>query len=108
MISKNKIKENKMDMETKAAFKTIATQNTEQTLKVLDALASLTDWMNTVQQSIDNIDQRLRLTEKTNEYQDSESEFYVTKDDFNKGLSDLHKFTEQYCNDATQQRDFYN
>ena len=93
-----------MDMETEKAFKTIATQNTEQTLKVFDALASLTDWMNTVQQSIDNIDQRLTLTE----HRDAESEFYVTKRDFNQGLKDLHKFTEEYCNDATQQRDFYN
>jgi hypothetical protein len=97
-----------MDMETEKAFKTIATQNTEQTLKVLGALSSLTDWMNTVQQSIDNIDQRLTLTEKTGNHQDAKSEFYVTKKDFNQGLSDLHKFTEQYCNDATQQRDFYN
>jgi ABC-type transporter Mla subunit MlaD len=97
-----------MDMETEKAFKTIATQNTEQTLKVLDALASLTDWMNTVQQSIDNIDQRLTRTEKTENHQDAKNESYVSKRDFNQGLRDLHKFTEQYCNDATQQRDFYN
>jgi ABC-type proline/glycine betaine transport system substrate-binding protein len=95
-------------METEAAFKTIATENTEQTLKVLDALSNLTDWMNTLHQIIDNIDTRLKCTEKTGNYRDAESEFYVTKRDFNQGLKDLHKFTEEYCNDATQQRDFYN
>ena len=94
-----------MNMETNEAFKSVIQHNTDQTEKVLNALSELTNWMNTVQQSIDNIDQRLRLAEKTNEYQDNESEFYVTKDDFNKGMKKLHKFTEEYC---TQQRDFYN
>ena len=75
---------------------------------MLGALTELTNWMNTVQQSIDNIDQRLRLAEKTNEYQDNESEFYVTQSDFKQGMKKLHKFTEEYCNDITQQRDFYN
>jgi len=97
-----------MNMETKEAFDTVTKHNIDQTEKVLSALTELTNWMNTVQQSIDNIDQRLRLAEKTNEYQDNESEFYVTKDDFNKGMKKLHKFTEEYCTDATQQRDFYN
>ena len=97
-----------MNMETKEAFDTVTKHNIDQTEKVLSALTELTNWMNTVQQSIDNIDQRLRLAEKTNEYQDNESEFYVTKDDFNKGMKKLHKFTEEYCNDITQQRDFYN
>ena len=94
-----------MNMETKEAFDTVTKHNIDQTEKVLSALTELTNWMNTVQQSIDNIDQRLRLAEKTNEYQDTESEFYVTKNDFNKGMKKLHKFTEEYC---TQQRDFYN
>ena len=97
-----------MDTETKTAFNSLLEHNAKQTDKVLGALTELTNWMNTVQQSIDNIDQRLRLAEKTNEYQDNESEFYVTKDDFNKGMKRLHKFTEEYCTDATQQRDFYN
>jgi hypothetical protein len=78
-------------METEAAFKTIATQNSEQTLKVLDALSNLTDWMNTVQESIDNIDRRLKLIEKTENHQDKEKK--------------PHKFTEEY---GKQQRDFYN
>jgi hypothetical protein len=94
-----------MDTETKTAVKLLIEHNKSQTEKVLGALHELTNWMNTVQQSIDNIDQRLRLAEKTNEYQDTESEFYVTKNDFNKGMKKLHKFTEEYC---TQQRDFYN
>jgi uncharacterized coiled-coil DUF342 family protein len=97
-----------MDMETETAFNAIAKHNVEQTEKVLSALSTLTNWMNEVQQSIVNIDKRLILAEKTNKYQDTESEFYVTKDDFKKGMEKLHKFTEEYCNDATQQRDFYN
>jgi hypothetical protein len=97
-----------MDMETKKAFDTIVQHNAEQTERVLGALTELTNWMNTAQQSIEHIDKRLNLTEKVNEYQDTESEFYVTKEDFKKGMKKLHKFTEEYCNDATQQRDFYN
>jgi seryl-tRNA(Sec) selenium transferase len=97
-----------MDTDTKKAIELIVEHHEEQTEKVLSALEELTNWMNEVQRTIDNIGQRLKLTEKTNEYQDKESEFYVTKNDFSNGMKKLHKFTEEYCNDATQQRDFYN
>ena len=97
-----------MDTDTKKAIQMIAEHHEEQTEKVLGALSELTNWMNTVQQSIENIDKRLELTEKTNEYQDKESEFYATKEDLVKGMKKLHKFTEKYCDESVQQRDFYN
>lgn len=85
----------------------ILQHHASQTNKTLDALSQLTNWMNEVQQSIDNIDKRLKLVEKTNKFQDKESEFYVTKKDFKKDMDKLHKFTEEYC-DSVQQGDFYN
>ena len=97
-----------MDTETKKAIELLSEHSKEQTERVLGALTELTNWMNTVQQSIESIDKRLKLTEKINKYQDDESEFYVTQDDFKQGMKKLHKFTEEYCNDITQQRDFYN
>ena len=71
-----------MNMETNEAFKSVIQHNTDQTEKVLNALSELTNWMNTVQQSIDNIEERLRLAEKINKHRDNGSEFYITQDDF--------------------------
>jgi hypothetical protein len=73
-----------MNTETKTAFNAIIEHNAKQTSKVLGALEQLTEWMNTIQCSIINIDKRLNIAEKTNECQDKESEFYVTKEDFKK------------------------
>jgi len=79
MTLKNEIKENKMDMETESAFKTIATQNTKQTERVLDALSTLTNWMDTAQQEIDNLNNRVVRTEEVAKqiYNNEDRDFYT-------------------------------
>ena len=101
---------NDSDSETLQLITRISERNQVQTSKVLNALEHLTEWMEEVQHSIDNINKRLKVAEKTNKYQDEESEFYITKEDFEKGMSRLHKFTEEVCGrgDDGLPKDFYN
>lgn len=50
--------------ETKRIIELLHKQNKPQTEKVLGTLYELTNWMNSMQQSIDTIDKRLKLIEK--------------------------------------------
>ena len=75
-----------MDMETTASFDAIIEHNASQTAKVLDALSQMTDWMNTVQESIDNINMQLKLAKTPAKEQDADSEPCVTQMELDKSI----------------------
>ena len=64
-------------LETKRIIELLHEQTKPQTEKVLGTLYELTNWMNSMQQSIDSIDKRLRLIEKNQ----NKSTFTIAKDE---------------------------